>query len=121
MPAVNDASYTTYTSGNIAFSIPYTASADSPFTNVQKPRPSVWVDKVKETSYQIVFLKPLTISADVLPAYHPIWDEVEDALRKIWDTSDYVDAREDDAWLRDIRSGWNNRLENLYGDFEEWE
>jgi hypothetical protein len=53
---------------------------------------------------------------DVLPPDHPAWLALEKLLESIEPAEfDLMD----DEWLDDLRAGWQERLEDLYGSVDE--
>lgn len=84
---------------------------------------SVWTYDFQRTSYPLVFLAPPSgeMDGETLPSNHPIWDEVEAVLTKIWAEAEYVAPEIDDQWLNETRSSWNDRLEDLYDEFDTGE
>lgn len=114
--------YTTDTDNTLWLVQTASHTASLPDNGRHKSEPTgVWSYDFHETSYPLILLSPELIAPDSLPPNHPIWDEVDAILEKIWAESTPISVAEDDAWLDEIRSSWDERIEELYDGFDTWE
>jgi hypothetical protein len=114
--------FITYTTGagNFFFTPARNIGTLNPYESTVKET-SVWQEYTSDTSAPLIFITPELIEPDVLPANHPLWDEVDSLLEEIWAKSEYVSPEEDAAWLDEIRSAGMEDLEDLFGNSDSWE
>lgn len=59
----------------------------------------------------------LPIEGPPYPPDHPLWKRAMAAAEAAWAEMDLtVSVEEDDAWLRELRESWDERLTRIYED-----
>ena len=61
------------------------------------------------------------VSSGFIPANSILWQRADLILVKLWGHTEYVAPKVDDDWLNDIRSSWNDRIDELYDESDSGE
>ena len=65
--------------------------------------------------------KVYPVSSDRMLVNNMLWQRADQVLENVWKKDGCIDSKVDDDWLNDIRSSWDDRLDELYdeSDFGE--
>jgi hypothetical protein len=83
-----------------------------PEPKIEKPTSERWLGQLVETSKPVVFFDLTPSIRTSPPPNHPLWDKLEALLAEVHEEN-VPSIEEDNAWLDELRSSWDSRLETF--------
>lgn len=118
-PGISD---TRTVSSSMFFFRVYDASPD--MVTKQDAIHSVWSKEITPENDALMFYSPEVGAPDALPANHPLWDEVDEALKKIWQSNVEMSMADEAELSNQIHEATVAAeiasYQELYGDADDW-